>query len=193
MFSLIMPGMEPITLVSGLPRSGTSLLMQMLAKGGMPILSDELRAPDMDNPHGYYEYTPVKHLHRDNTWLPLARGKALKVVAPLLPFLPAGETYRVLFVYRPMQQVLASQAAMMQRRGATTPFDEERMEATLQKAVVAALGWARAHASLLEIQHGELMQHPAEQAKRIASFAGCALDTKAMAEVIDPTCYRNRD
>src|SRR5262245_41408486 len=106
-----------IVIVSGLPRSGTSLMMQMLQAGGMPLLTDTLRPPDTDNPNGYWEYEPAKRLHQDNYWIPKAEGKAVKVVSALLQYLPPQHTYKIIFMQRPMQEVLASQAVMLERRG----------------------------------------------------------------------------
>src|SRR5262249_30630691 len=102
-----------IIIVSGLPRSGTSLMMQMLDGGGVPVLTDNIRAADTDNPRGYYEFEPVKATKRDATWLPAARGKAVKMVSQLLYHLPPGETYRVLFLERDLEEVLASQEKML--------------------------------------------------------------------------------
>src|SRR5262249_61604387 len=117
-----------IVIVSGLPRSGTSLMMQMLQAGGMPLLTDALRPADADNPNGYWEYEPVKRLQQDNSWIPKAEGRAVKVVSALLPYLPPQHTYKIIFMQRPMQEVLASQTAMLERRG------QERGQGKQQKA-----------------------------------------------------------
>src|SRR5262245_7239801 len=106
-----------IVIVSGLPRSGTSLMMQMLHAGGMPLLIDDQRPADADNPNGYWEYEPVKHLQQDNTWVAQAEGKAVKVVSALLQYLPRHHTYKIVFMHRPLAEVLASQTVMLQRRG----------------------------------------------------------------------------
>src|ERR1022692_2693155 len=94
-----------VTVVSGIPRSGTSLMMQMLAAGGMPVLAGELRAPDEDNPRGYFEFEPVKRTKRDPAWLREAPGKAVKVVYLLLRDLPAGYDYRVIVMRRDLNDV----------------------------------------------------------------------------------------
>src|SRR2546428_1036536 len=106
-----------IVSVSGLPRSGASVMMQMLQAGGMPLLTDDLRPPDADNPNGYWEYEPVKRLQQDDSWIPKAEGKAVKVVSALLQYLPPQYTYKIIFMQRPMQEVLASQTVMLERRG----------------------------------------------------------------------------
>ena len=104
-----------IVVVSGLPRSGTSLMMQMLEAGGLPILMDDRRPADADNPRGYYEFQPVKTLDKDNSWMAQAEGKAVKVVSLLLYHLPPGHDYKVLFMERTIAEVLASQTAMLKR------------------------------------------------------------------------------
>ena len=108
---------QPIIIVSGLPRSGTSLMMQMLKAGGVEILSDGNRAADPDNPQGYWEYEPVKSLRRDNSWLKLAEGKAVKVISALLPYLDLDLTYKIILMKRPLAEVIASQRKMLQRLG----------------------------------------------------------------------------
>src|SRR5262249_58261695 len=115
-----------IVIVSGLPRSGTSLMMQMLQAGGMPLLTDALRPADADNPNGYWEYEPVKRLQQDNSWIPKAEGKAVKVVSALLPYLPPQHTYKIIFMQRPLQEVMASQTVMLERRGGQRGKTEDR-------------------------------------------------------------------
>src|SRR5450432_3057856 len=104
-----------ITVVSGLPRSGTSLMMQMLAAGGMPLLTDQIRAPDQDNPRGYFEFERVKQIKRDQAWLGSAVGKAVKIIHLLLYDLPPNRNYRVIFMRRNIEEVLISQRKMLQR------------------------------------------------------------------------------
>src|ERR1700757_2956947 len=98
-----------IIIVSGLPRSGTSLMMQMLDQGGVEVVTDHVRTADTDNPRGYYEYEQVKKIKQDTSWLPATRGKAFKMVSQLLYDLPAGERYRVVFMERDLDEVLVSQ------------------------------------------------------------------------------------
>src|SRR6185437_16101473 len=106
-----------IIIVSGLPRSGTSLMMQMLDNGGIAVVTDGARTADVDNPKGYYELAKVKSIKRDGSWLPDARGKALKIVSQLLYDLPASEQYRIVFMERDFDEMLASQEKMLQRLG----------------------------------------------------------------------------
>src|SRR5947208_15012411 len=110
-----------ITIVTGLPRSGTSVMMQMLSAGGLPPLTDGLRQPDEDNPRGYFEFEPVKQIRRDTAWLQLAVGKAVKMVHLLLPELPLDQNhrYRVIMMRRDLSDVLASQNKMLMIKGLT--------------------------------------------------------------------------
>ena len=108
---------EEVIVVSGLPRSGTSMIMQMLETAGLPLLTDGVRPPDADNPRGYYEFEPVKAIKTDASFLEVAVGRVVKVVAPLLPSLPPLYDYRIVFVERALCEVLASQRAMLAQRG----------------------------------------------------------------------------
>ncbi|HLA63748.1 MAG TPA: hypothetical protein VK610_04930 [Rhodothermales bacterium] len=185
-----------IVVVSGLPRSGTSLLMQMLAAGGLTPLTDAFRAPDDSNPRGYYEHEGVKALARDAAWVPDADGHALKVVAPLLPLLPPGPDYRVVFTDRALDEVLRSQASMLTRLGRPAARPEV-IRPVFERQLAAAHAWAAAHATAsLTLPYPALLADPAAAAARLADFieAGGAapLDRPAMAATIDPALYRER-
>src|SRR5437660_12828449 len=106
-----------IIIVSGLPRSGTSLMMQMLENGGVPVVTDHIRTADTDNPRGYYEFEQVKKIKQDASWLPATRGKAVKMVSQLLYDLPTSERYKIIFMERDLDEVLASQEKMLERLG----------------------------------------------------------------------------
>src|SRR5262245_57688671 len=106
-----------IIVVSGLPRSGTSLMMQMLDNGGIAVVTDNFRTADTDNPRGYYEYEKVKKIKQDASWLPGTRGKAFKMVSQLLYDLPPEEQYRILFMERDLEEMLLSQEKMLERLG----------------------------------------------------------------------------
>ena len=122
-----MPDRPFLTIVSGLPRSGTSLMMKMLEAGGLPVLVDNVREADVDNPRGYYEFEPVKALKSDASWVAPALGKAVKMVYLLLMDLPSDQDYRVVFMRRNLDEVLASQKAMLDRMGKPAPLDDARM------------------------------------------------------------------
>ena len=167
-----------ITVVSGLPRTGTSMMMQMLAAGGCKILADTLRPPDASNPHGYFEFEPVKRLPLDSSWLPQARGQAVKVVAPLLRYLPlaAGDgsplEYRVVFMRREWDEVAASQSRMLENLGlahAEQPKPELRSGMLHLEAV--ALAWlAENRVPTLEIDYRQTLANPAATAAKLASL-----------------------
>jgi hypothetical protein len=186
---------RPIVVVSGLPRSGTSMLMRMLAAGGLELVTDGERAADEDNPLGYFELERVKALDRgDAAWVPAARGKAVKVISFLLEKLPRGFDYRVVFLDRALPEVLASQRTMLARRGERSETDDERMaevfEAHLRK--VRRLLREDARFEALEVAYAEVLADPAAQARRIARFLALPLDVDAMAAAVDASLYRNR-
>jgi hypothetical protein len=186
---------QPIIIVSGLPRSGTSLMMQMLVAGGVEILTDALRQADVDNPKGYFEFEPVKHLQDDASWLDTAHGKAIKVIAGLLPDLPPDKRYAILFMLRPLEEVLASQRAMLQRRHATTtgPADAA-MAAMFEHHLQQTQAWLRdqPHMDVLYVQHHTLLEQPREQAERIQCFLKREMAIERMVAVVDSTLYRHR-
>lgn len=184
-----------VNVVSGLPRSGTSLMMQMISAGGIPALTDHERAPDEDNPRGYLEFERVKQIKRDKTWLDDAAGKVVKLVHSLLYDLPAERRYRVVFMRRNAQEVLASQKRMLDRqgkRGAQMP--DEQLMRTFEEQVNKVLRWAREqpHFSVLEVVYHELVADPASHARVINQFLGGGLDETAMMKAVDPGLYRNR-
>ena len=188
------PSPDELVIVSGLPRSGTSLLMQMLAAGGLEVVADRHRPPDPHNPRGYFEDARVLRLDRDTSWLPEARGKVVKVVATSLHLLPGTERYRVLLMQRPLSEVLASQRAMLGATEAPSPSEDAHARQWFER-FLQDLGTAlRAAPNIepLEVHYHDLLQHPREQAKRIASFLGRNLDTEAMAAAVDPSLYRQR-
>jgi len=186
---------RPIVVVSGLPRSGTSMMMRMLEKGGMPILSDGVRTADESNPRGYYEFTPVKGLDKspDVGWLAGARGRAVKVVSSLLEHLPARHNYRVIFMRRDLDEVIASQNAMLARRGEPVTASAD-LRQVLETHVGRVLGLVarRPGFALIEVSYADALHHPAEQAARVAAFVGRPLDTAKMASAVEEPLYRNR-
>ena len=186
---------EPVIVVTGLPRSGTSMLMQMLAAGGVPILSDGARQADEDNPHGYFEFEPVKQLLKNSQWLFDARGKAVKIVAPLIGALPPGLECRVILCERNLEEVLDSQDRMLERRGEpAAPEHREllKQEYTRTIAGVKAMLRRRPDTELLVIEHGEAIADPIRTAGRLNEFLGGGMDVAKMAAVVDPALHRNR-
>lgn len=184
-----------ITIVSGLPRSGTSLMMQMLSAGGMPILSDGERQADADNPRGYFEWERVKLLPKQPECIADAEGKAVKVISQLLFALPAGREYRVIFMQRPLPEVVASQAEMIRRRGTTgAPLAPAALIAGLTAHLNQVNAWLKdkANISVHRVEHQDVMREPLRIAESIQQFLQCPLDVLAMSQQIDRSLYRQR-
>ena len=187
---------QPIVVVSGLPRSGTSMIMKMLEGGGLPVLTDGLRTADEDNPKGYYEVERVKNLAQEaeKGWLAEARGKGIKVISYLLKSLPPQFNYRVVFIRREMEEVLASQRKMLARRGETEATPPERMRALFEDDLWRASYQLRRRPEFetIELHYSAVLARPLEEAQRLAAFLGGGLDAEAMAAAVDPQLYRNR-
>ena len=182
-----------VTVVSGFPRSGTSLMMQMLRAGGLPPLTDGHRPPDASNPHGYYEDDRAKRLQTDGGWLAEAEGRAVKVIAQLLPSLPGAHAYRVLFMDRDLDEVLRSQSRMLERLGrpAASP---DVLRGVFSKHLADVRRWiaAQPNVTALDVPYAGTVARPLEQAERVAAFLGLDLDAAAMAAAVDPALYRER-
>jgi len=185
---------EFLTIVSGLPRSGTSMMMRMLEMGGLPVLTDHIRTPDDDNPNGYYEFEAVKQTKEDDSWLEGAEGKAVKMVYRLLYDLPLNRTYRVLFMRRKLDEVLASQMVMLQRHGLVDGVREEQMAALFRAEIDGFYKWVaeQTHIQLIDVDYNRMQQDPKSEAARVNEFLGGSLNEDAMAEVVDASLYRNR-
>jgi hypothetical protein len=186
---------DTITVVSGLPRSGTSMMMKMLEAGGLTVLTDNQRAPDEDNPRGYYEDERIKRLARDASWLSEARGKVIKVVSPLLKHLRTEYRYRIVFVRRDMAEVLASQRQMLVRRNEPTDtVTDEQMTAAYRKHLAGVEAWLQEQPNMdvLYVSYKDIVQDPAAHAARISEFLGHRLDTARMMSAVDHGLYRQR-
>ena len=187
---------KSITIVSGLPRSGTSMMMKILAAGGLPPLTDNFRQADADNPQGYYEFERVKQLPKgDIAWLAEAQGKAVKIIAILLPHLPATYTYRVIFMRRAMPEILASQRQMLIRRGEDPDkISAEALARLYEKHVQQVNAWisSQPHVQRIEVDYNQLLQKPRPEITRVNQFLGHTLNLEKMVEAVDPTLYRQR-
>jgi hypothetical protein len=194
---LLQPGSkQSVTIVSGLPRSGTSMMMKMLDAGGIPPLTDEIRTADKDNPRGYYEFERVKKLDEgDTAWLEDAQGSAVKVISALLQHLPAGYSYKIIFMERKMEEVLASQRQMLIRRGepADSVSDEKMMD-LFDKHLEQIQTWLaeQPNMDVLYVSYNEILGNPIEQADRINRFLDNRLDVEEMVRVVDEALYRQR-
>jgi len=187
---------EPITIVSGLPRSGTSMMMKILEAGGLEPLTDNLRTADDDNPRGYYEFERVKKLREgDLAWLPEARGKVVKVIATLLTSLPPGYTYRVVFMRRAMPEILASQKQMLVNRGEDADkISDEEMGRLFEQHLQRVNEWVKSQPNITrhDVEYSELVKDPQPHIEVVCEFLGEKLDIEKMVGVVDPKLYRQR-
>ncbi len=184
-----------ITIVSGLPRSGTSLMMQMLVAGGMTPLADGERKADDDNPRGYLEWERIKTLPQDPGCIAEGEGKVVKVISRLLLSLPAGHEYRVIFMQRPLPEVLASQDQMMKRRGTYKEgANPAIMSAAFEKHLREVYAWmeGKNYVKGLRVPYHDALAKPRELGDQIATFLGVALNVDAMTQQVDASLYRNR-
>jgi len=183
-----------INIVSGLPRSGTSLMMKLLEAGGIPVLADDIRTADIDNPKGYYEFERVKQLPDDTAWLPEAEGKVVKMVSTLLYELPTDRSYKVVFMRRQMDEILASQTKMLKRRNKDIVMDDAEMKELFEGHLNNVMAWLKdqPHLEVLYVWYNDMMTQGPVEAKRINAFFGGNLDESAMASVVDQSLYRNR-
>jgi len=169
-------------------------MMQMLQAGGMPVVSDGQRAADADNPRGYLELEAVKKLKADSSWLTTAHGHAVKVISMLLYELPPSHPYRVIFMLRDLDEVLASQREMLLRRGSAADADDGAMGRHLETHLRKLEAWLaeRPNFRVLYCRYGDLLRDPATEIGRIQTFLDCPLDEHAMTLAIDPALHRNR-
>jgi len=183
-----------ITIVSGLPRSGTSLMMQMLAAGGMTLLTDFKRQPDADNPRGYCEWEPAKQLPKEPHRIDEAEGKVVKVISQLLMSIPKDRQYEVIFMERPLPEVLASQEEMLRRRGKSDSVSQELMSAAFEKHLQDVHAWLlqRPDISVFRLPYKRLLEDPTITAQAIKDFLGVDLNVEAMVQQVDLSLYRNR-
>jgi len=184
-----------ITIVSGLPRSGTSLMMMMLEAGGMPVLTDHIRTADTDNPKGYYEFERVKAIERDQAWLKEADGKAVKMISALLKYLPQNYAYRIIFMRREMEEILASQRQMLIRRGEPTDtVSDERIAGLSHEHLHRVATWIddQPNIDVLYVNYNEILKDPLTQARRTAEFVDIDLNVEKMSQAVDPSLYRQR-
>jgi hypothetical protein len=182
-----------IVIVSGLPRSGTSLMMQMLVNGGMEVVTDNIRTADTDNPRGYYEFEQVKKVKQDASWLPEVRGKAVKMVSQLLYDLPPSERYRIIFMERDMDEMLDSQEKMLERLGRKAAPRQEIKRAFAQHLdrLFQWLGQQQ-NMQVFRTSYNALLQHPQEQARLVCAFLGGKINLERMIDTVDQSLYRNR-
>ncbi len=186
---------DKITIVSGLPRSGTSMMMRMLEAGGIPSLVDNIRVADEDNPRGYYEFEPVKKTKEDASWLERAGGKVVKMVHLLLLDLPLDREYHVVFMRRAMDEVIRSQNVMLERHGkGGGALEDDRVKQIFAAQLKQVQDYLQAHPNfhVVEIKYNEVLVDPKPAVHNLNEFLGGAMDTAAMLAVVEPSLYRQR-
>ena len=185
-----------VIIVSGLPRSGTSMMMKMLEAGGLEVMTDNERHADIDNPKGYFEFEAVKNLEidPDKSWVRKARGKVLKVISHLLRELPADNSYRILFMRRNLDEVIASQNKMLDHRGESNPVEDKKAKELFRKHIIntKVLVRTRPNLEMMEVRYTDVLEQPEVFAQRVNEFLGHVLDSSRMASVVDRQLYRNR-
>ena len=186
---------QPIVVVSGLPRSGTSMMMKMLAEGGISIVTDAQRVADDDNPNGYFEFERVKQMSAgDRAWLDEAGGKAVKVISALLEHLPASRTYKVIFMERAMPEILASQKKMLVNRSEANKVTDDEMEQQYRAHLAAVKPWLarQPHMEVLYVDYNKMVADPGPILTRVVDFLGLPLNVERMLAVPNERLYRNR-
>ena len=184
-----------ITLVSGLPRSGTSMMMKVLEAGGMEVFTDNLRTADEDNPKGYYELEDVKALKDGKSdWMQDAPGKVVKVISSLLEYLPSGYRYKIIFMRREIAEILASQKQMLIRRGENSDGDDKQMAEMFQEHLKRVRVWLnnQPNMNVLYVDYNALMGNPDPEIKTVAEFLGLNEKLDAMLAVPDKKLYRQK-
>ena len=190
------PPPQFITIVSGLPRSGTSMMMKMLAAGGMHILTDNIRVSDEDNPRGYYELEKVKALKNgENKWLSEAQGKAVKIISALLQHLPPQYQYKIIFMRRDLNEILASQKQMLVRRGETTDkIDDDTLGGLFQKHLLQVEKWIsqQPNIGVTYVNYNDTPQNPEPDIQKVIQFLDMSLDKSLMQGVPEKNLYHQR-
>jgi hypothetical protein len=184
-----------ITIVSGLPRSGTSMMMKILEAGGLEIFTDNLRVADEDNPKGYYELEQVKALKDgDDSWIKDAPGKVVKVISSLLEYLPSSYKYKIVFMRREIAEILASQKQMLIRRGESSDGDDKKMAEMFQEHLKRVRVWLanQPNMEILYVDYNALMANPVPEVKAVADFLGLSENLGAMLAVPDEKLYRQK-
>lgn len=186
---------DAITIVSGLPRSGTSLMIQMLEAGGMPIMTDNIRKPDEDNPRGYYEFENVKKIKDDASWLEDCHGKAFKMVSMLLSHIPEHKQYNVIFMKRELAEMLASQKMMLERQGRKrAEVTDQEIAENFEKHLQHMESWLaeQPNMNVLYLKYNDIILDPSRYAQAVNRFLGGWLHEERMAQIVEKALYRQR-
>jgi hypothetical protein len=187
---------KSVIIVSGLPRSGTSMMMKMLEAGGQAILTDNLREADANNPKGYYEFERVKQMKDgDLAWLSDAVGKVVKIVTGLIMFLPSGYNYKIIFMRRDLNEILSSQKKMLGRLGKEDDnIPDDKMAKVYEEHLKEVRGWLirQPNIETLYVNYNSMVKDPTEALNKVNDFLGGSMDVSVMAAVVDKELYRER-
>jgi len=187
---------KEILVVSGLPRSGTSMMMKMIEAGGVSVMIDNIRVADSDNPKGYYELERIKQMDKgDKEFIADAQGKVVKVISALLAHLSPNYQYRVVFMNRRIEEVMKSQGRMLVNRGEDKDkLDDETLKGLLKKHASDVKKWVadQPNFTMLEVDYNDMVKAPLDYIPAINKFVGGKLDEQAMVSIVDPELYRNR-
>jgi len=186
---------KPIIVVSGLPRSGTSMMMKILSEGGLSVVTDEIRSADDDNPNGYFELEAVKQMSEGNVaWLGETDGKVVKVISALLEHLPSQFSYKVIFMEREIKEVLASQRKMLTHRQEDSSVEDVEMEEQFKKHVSAVKAWLvrQPNIEVLYVSYNVMLGDSEALCKKVIDFLGVSMNFERMLAVPNERLYRNR-
>ncbi len=183
-----------ILVVSGLPRSGTSLMMQILKQASISLLVDDQRTADESNPQGYFEYQPVKKLKNDDSWLPLALGKAVKIVSPLLFYLPDQFEYKIIFMRRQLDEIIESQNKMLKNQRSLTNEEKLKLRQRLANHLLQVHQYLahKQNMQVVKIDFNHLLKNPEAELLRLVQFLGLTISIEKLKTVIKPDLYRSR-
>jgi len=186
--------MDNLIIVTGLPRTGTSMMMKMLEAGGITVITDKQRQADEDNPNGYFELEQVKEIKRDSSWIESSTGGAVKMVSMLLYDLPQDRDYILIIMKRNLDEVIASQKVMLARKGESPRGEDEEMKLLFSKHLSEIEAWLseRKNFKILYINYGDVVKQPKETAENIQKFLGRELNIDNMIKNVDPSLYRQR-
>ncbi len=188
-------GSQPVIIVSGLPRSGTSMMMQMLSAGGVEILTDKKRNADESNPKGYFEYEQVKTLEHNNKWLKFARGKAVKVISHLLFHLPPKYNYKIILMIRDLKEVINSQNKMLLKDGKhTTSLQSSKLETLFIQNLIKVESWNsnNYNVEIIKVDYHDVINNAQTTAKEVSTFLSLPLNEEKMTNVVDKKLYRSK-
>ena len=189
-----MPNNKCIYIVTGLPRSGTPMMMKMFDAGGIKPISDGLRQADIDNPNGYYELEAVKDIKTDVSWLEDAPGKVVKMVSMLLFNLPSTYEYKIVFMRRKMAEIIASQNRMLTRLGEKAEKNDEEMGKLYELHLAEIIDWLskKSNIKFVEINYNQIMIDPLRELNRLVPLCEDQLNIDEMAKVVNASLYRQR-